>query len=272
MSLTLGNAPFGTKEYGTFNVPLEHRDHILYLHPSPRRVRVEFGGEVVAESDHMKRLHESGQHPVYLFPREDVNMDLLEATEHRTPSETKGEARHWTVKAGGKEAENAAWSWESPPEGAPPLAGYVVFDWDAMDAWYEEDEQIHVHPRDPYHRVDVRDTHRHVRVSRDGEVLAETDRAKVLFETSLPPRYYIPPEDVRQDLLVHSDTHTGCPYKGTASYYSLKLGDKVLTDAVWYYPEPLEEAERVAGYLSFYPNKVDIEIADGGNGSGRRSG
>jgi uncharacterized protein (DUF427 family) len=96
----------------------------------------------------------------------------------------------------------------------------------------------------------------------EGETLADTRRAKVLFETGLPPRYYIPPEDVHRDLLVDSDTHTGCPYKGTASYYTLKVGDTVVEDVAWTYPEPLEKAERVAGYLSFYNNKVDVEVDD----------
>ncbi|MEJ2678615.1 MAG: DUF427 domain-containing protein [Gemmatimonadota bacterium] len=247
---------------GFFNIPLEHRDHVLYFHPSPRRVRVELAGAVIAESDHMMMLHESGHLPVYCFPEGDVRREYLRESDYRTSSDTKGEARYWSVVAGDRVAENAAWSYESPPEGASPLAGYVIFDWGAMDAWYEEDEQIHIHPRDPYHRVDVRDTHRHVRVTANGETVADTHRAKILFETGLPPRYYIPPQDVRRGFVVDSDTHTGCPYKGTASYYSLKVGDTVLKDVAWYYPEPLEEAERVAGYLSFYDDKVNVEVDD----------
>ena len=110
-----------------------------------------------------------------------------------------------------------------------------------MDAWYEEDEQVFVHPKDPYHRVDVLESSRNVKVTVDGEVVAVTDRPKVLFETGLPPRYYIPPEDVREDILVASEKTTQCPYKGVASYYSVEAGGERVEDLVWYYPEPLPE-------------------------------
>jgi uncharacterized protein (DUF427 family) len=112
------------------------------------------------------------------------------------------------------------------------------------DAWFEEDEQIFVHPRDPYHRVDVLDSSRHVKVTVNGEVLAETVRPKLLFETGLPPRYYIPPEDVREDVLVDSDKQTWCPYKGAASYYSVEAGGGRVEDLIWYYPEPIRRPTR----------------------------
>jgi uncharacterized protein (DUF427 family) len=129
-----------------------------------------------------------------------------------------------------------------------------------MGRWLEEGEEIHVHPRDPYHRVDVVSTDRHIRVLLEGEVLAETDRALALFESNLPPRWYIPRDDVHAELEL-SDTVTRCPYKGTASYYSVKLahgGDG--TDLIWYYETPLAEVGRIAGLLCFFNEKVDIEL------------
>jgi uncharacterized protein (DUF427 family) len=129
-----------------------------------------------------------------------------------------------------------------------------------IDAWYEEDEQVFVHPRDPYHRVDILESSRHVRVSINGEVVAETERPKVLFETGLPPRYYIPPEDVREDVLVESEKNTRCPYKGVASYWSVEAGGERVENLIWYYPEPIPEAARIKGLLAFFNEKVDLEV------------
>jgi uncharacterized protein (DUF427 family) len=140
------------------------------------------------------------------------------------------------------------------------LAGLVAFEWDAMDEWYEEEEVAIVHPRDPYHRIDVLDTSRHVKVSLDGQPLAETTRARVLFETGLPPRWYIPREDVRSELLVESDKRTGCAYKGFASYWSVRVGDRVEEDLVWTYREPRREAEPVKDYLAFFNERTDVEV------------
>lgn len=129
-----------------------------------------------------------------------------------------------------------------------------------MDAWYEEDEQVFVHARDPYHRVDVRNSSRHVRVIVEGELVAETRRPKLLFETGLPTRYYIPRDDVRSDLLEESERHTGCPYKGTASYHSVRAARQLVRDVVWYYPEPLAEATSIRNLLSFYNERVELEV------------
>jgi uncharacterized protein (DUF427 family) len=129
-----------------------------------------------------------------------------------------------------------------------------------MDAWYEEDEQVFVHPRDPYHRVDGLDSSRHVKVSVNGEVVAETERPRILFETGLPPRYYIPPEDVREEVLVPSDKHTRCPYKGVASYYSVEAGGVRVEDLVWYYAEPIPEVHKIEGHLCLFNEKVDLEV------------
>ena len=138
------------------------------------------------------------------------------------------------------------------------LAGHVILDFDAFDAWYEEDERNVAHPRDPFHRIDIVHSSRHVRVERDGEVLAETTAPYLLFEPPLPVRYYVPPEDVRTDVLRPSATRTFCAYKGEASYLSLDAED----DVAWTYPAPLREAAEVTGRIAFFNERVDI-VVDG---------
>ena len=256
MSLTVGTAPFGQRPGGEFNFELPRRKGLIYFEDSPRRIRARLGGETVVDSRHAKLLHEHGLLPVYYFPADEVRTDLLAATGRRTTCPWKGEASYWSVHAGGKVAEDAVWSYPEPVAGAPPIAGYLAFYWNAMDEWLEEDEPAIVHARDPYHRIDVLDTSRHVRVSVNGEVVADTTRSRVLFETGLPPRWYFPREDVRMDLLTPSDTRTGCAYKGFASYWSLGGED----DLVWSYPEPRREVERIRGYLAFFNERVDIEV------------
>ena len=129
-----------------------------------------------------------------------------------------------------------------------------------VDHWYEEDEEVFVHPRDPYHRVDILESSRHVKVRVNGEVVAQTDRPKLLFETGLPTRYYIPPEDVSQEALVESEKKTPCPYKGVASYWSVEAGGERVEDIVWYYPEPIPEAAKIKGRLAFFNEGVDLEV------------
>jgi uncharacterized protein (DUF427 family) len=261
MALTVEAGPFGERRKGTFNFDTGVlQPHTLYFEDSPRRVRVVFNGETIADSRSVKLLHETGHLPVYYFPQEDVRMELLEESAHTTHCPFKGDASYWSVRVGDKVAENAVWSYPEPLESSPPLAGYLAFYWDRMDHWYEEDEEVFVHPRDPYHRVDVLESSRHVRVSVNGEVVAETDRPKILFETGLPPRYYIPPEDVREDVLAESEKNTQCPYKGVASYYTVEAGGDRVEDLVWYYPEPLPEVEKIRGHLCFFNEKVELEI------------
>lgn len=261
MALTKGTGPFGEQRGGTFNFEVEApQGHTLYFEDCPKRVRAAFNGETVADSRRVKILHETGYLPVYYFPEEDLREDLLEPTDHTTHCPFKGDASYRSVRVGDRIAENAVWSYPEPIGSAPPLAGYAAFYWDKVDAWYEEDEEVIGHPHDPYHRVDVLESSRHVKVRVNGEVVAQTNRPKLLFETSLPTRYYIPPEDVRKELLVPSETQTVCPYKGIASYYSVKTDDELIEDLIWYYPEPLPEATKVRDHLCFYDEKVDLEV------------
>jgi uncharacterized protein (DUF427 family) len=238
-------------------------DYKVTLEQSPRRVRVRFNGDTIADSTNAHLLFETRHLPVYYFPRADVRMDLLTPTEHHTFCPYKGAASYWTIHVGGRSAENAVWGYPDPYDEVPQLKDFVAFYWDRVDSWYEEDEEIFVHPRDPYKRVDVINSSRHVRVVLGGETVADTRHARFLFETRLPTRYYIPPEDVRRDLLVPSEKVTRCPYKGEAHYYSVRIGDRLFEDIVWYYPDPIAECPKIKGYLCFFNEQVDDIQLDG---------
>jgi uncharacterized protein (DUF427 family) len=255
-----GTGPLSKAPAGQFNFEPPPPGRTIYLERTPKRIRVEVGGEVIADSRRALMLHESGLQPVYYFPPEDVRTDVMTPTDRHTRCPKKGEASYYTIQAGGQTVENGAWYYPDPLPEAAFLTGLVAFYFDRMGRWREEDEEIVVHPRDPYHRVDVVRSDRHIRVLLDGEVLADTDRALALFESNLPPRWYIPPEDVQPELTA-SDTVTRCPYKGTASYYSVKpASDGDGTDLIWYYKAPLAEVGRIAGLLCFFNEKVDIEL------------
>jgi uncharacterized protein (DUF427 family) len=260
MALTVGSGPLGPMPSGLFNFELPRTRGLLYFEGFDRRIRARFDGETVVDSVRVKLLHESGVLPVYYFPEADLRMDRLERTDRTSECPWKGRAVYWTIRGRNRAAEDAGWSYPEPIAGAPPLAGHIAFYWDAMDEWLEEDEPAVGHARDPYHRIDVLDTSRRVTISVAGEVIADTRRARVLFESSLPPRWYIPLSDVRRASLVPSDRHTVCAYKGVASYWSVSAGGEIQKDVVWYYPEPRHDALRVKDYLCFFNERVDIEL------------
>jgi uncharacterized protein (DUF427 family) len=260
MSLMLGTGPFGQHPAGEFNRDLPERRGLILFEDSPRRIRGVVGGETVVDSRRVKLLHEYGHLPIYYFPRADVRFDLLEPTDHHTRCPYKGEASYWSIRSGERVAENAVWGYPDPLDDAPPLADYVAFYWNKLDQWFEEDEEAIVHPRDPYHRVDALATSRDVVVRVDGEVVAESTRPTVIYETGLPPRWYLPADDVRTDLLEPSDKRTGCAYKGFASYWSLRSGDTLEEDLVWTYREPRRGLEQIANLLCFFNERVDLEV------------
>jgi uncharacterized protein (DUF427 family) len=260
MSLTKGSGPFGERPAGTFNFNPRAPEHVLYVEGCPRRVRVILAGRTVADSSEVRLLHPPGRTPTYLFPPEHVRTELFESSERRRSDPGMGQATYWSVRVGDRRAVDAAYSWESPPEAAGVIEGLVAFDWDAMDGVFEEDEEVFVHPRDPYTRIDVLRTSRRVRVHVQGALLADSTRARMLIESGLPVRWYLPREDVQADLLEPSYTTTRCPYKGIAHYWSLRLDGGREKDIVWTYPEPFHDAEAVRGLLCFVDDRVDLSV------------
>ena len=238
-------------------------DYKITFEPSPRRVRVQLNGEWIADSTKAHLLFETRHLPVYYFPRSDVRLDLLTPTEHHSFCPYKGTASYWTIRVGDRMSENAVWGYPEPYDEVEAIKDFVAFYWDRVDHWYEEDEEIFVHPRDPYKRVDVVASSRHVQVVLGGEIVADTRRAHFVFETRLPTRYYIPQEDVRMELLVPSEKTSACPYKGRARYWSAKIGGRDYPDIVWFYPEPIPECPKIRGLLSFFNEQVDAILVDG---------
>lgn len=260
MSLTFGHGPLAAKAPETVNYRIEGKEHRLLFAGFPRRLRALFAGATVLDSDRAMLLHETSYLPQLYVPVADVADELLTPTGHSTHCPYKGDASYWTVRSGDRTAENAVWAYDEPLADASWLRGYRAVDFAAMDAWFDEDEEITGHLRDPYHRVDVRASGRRVRVLVDGEAVADTGRPMVLSETGLPNRYYIPEDDVRRELLEPSATHTVCPYKGTASYYSVRVGGRRLADAAWYYPQPLEDSIKAGGHLCFLGEGIELEV------------
>jgi uncharacterized protein (DUF427 family) len=259
MGMMTGTGPFGRKPAGVWNFEPPPAGQPVYLEPTPKRVRVVVGGETIADSRSAMLLHESGHQPIYYFPPEDVDARFLEPSDRHTRCPKKGVASYHTIRAGDNMVEAGAWYYPDPiPEAPPLLASLIAFYWNRMDHWYEEGEEVFGHARDPYHRIDVIGTDRRVRVSLDGTLLAETTHALALFESNLPPRWYIPREDVVAELQP-TDTVTRCPYKGLASYYDV-AGVSDGKDLIWYYPEPLDDVRRIKDLLCFFNERVDLAL------------
>ena len=232
----------------------------IHIEACPRRIRAMFHAKTVADSCDASLVWRAGWPPVpwYYFPKNDVDSELLVASEHTDEHEAMGKARYWSVTVGERTAENAAFGYPDSP--IMEARGLVSLSFSKMDAWFEEDEEIYVHPRDPYHRVDVLHSSRHVQVSIDGVKVADSHHPRLLFETNLPTRYYLPKLDVRMDLLVASETSSRCPYKGVASYWSLNAGDAAAKDVAWGYNTPLSDASKLTDLVCFYNEKLDITV------------
>lgn len=227
------------------------------VEPSHKRVRAYLGGHLAADTVTPTLVWESPHYPTYYLPVADLRAKL-EPNGKTRPSPSRGTGTEFDVVADGVVAAGAAVRHLDSP--LPELRDLVKLDFHAMTEWFEEDEPIYVHPRDPYTRVDILGSSRHVRVELNGKVLADSHSPRILFETGLPPRYYLPLTDVRMDLLTPSDTTTHCPYKGTAEYRSVRLGEEEFPDLVWIYRTPLPESQKIAGLACFYNEKIDLWI------------
>jgi uncharacterized protein (DUF427 family) len=223
-----------------------------------KRVRAYLGGELVADTIGPVLVWEGPHYPTYYFPVGDVRTDLLEREHELVHSPSRGDASVFTVTAGGHRAAGAALRYEDSP--IEELRELIRLEWGAMDSWFEEDEEVFTHPRDPHTRVDILASSRHLRVALDGVTLAESPSPRLLFETGLPVRYYVPKTHVRMELLESSETITHCPYKGQAQTWSVRIGEKLHENLAWSYPTPLPESQKIAGLIAFYNEKVDLEV------------
>jgi len=261
MSLTSGRGPFGADPAGRFNfTPEPPTGSVLFWDPVPYRLRAFLAGEPIFDTTAARLLHETGHLPVYYVPEEGLRHELLEPSEGTTHCPHKGVATYRSIRFGDRLAEAAVWAYREPLEPARFLAGHAALYWNRVDEWWIEDEQVFGHPRDPYSRIDIFETSRRVRVAVEGEEVADSGRAKVLYETGLPPRFYLPRDDVRLDLLVVSPTQTRCAYKGVASYWHVRAGGDLHEDLAWTYPEPEYDGRRVAGLVCFFNERVELEV------------
>ena len=228
---------------------------VFWAETTARRVRAYFGGELIVDSRQALLVYEKVPVPAYWFPFADVRQEFLAAGDTNSAG-----TNYWDLTVNGRTESKAARSVSQADGERQVLNGYISFYWSKIDSWFEEDDEVFVHSRDLYSRVDVLHSSRHIRIEVRGVTVADTHRPCLLFETHLPTRYYIPKQDCRMDLLVPSDLHTSCPYKGTASYWSVRSRDELVQDVVWSYPRPIPECSKIENLLSFYNEKVDIYV------------
>jgi uncharacterized protein (DUF427 family) len=219
-------------------------------------MRVRFGGNWIADSENVLLLFEPGHYPMAYFPETHVSPDALQRTEHTSHRADLGLTSWYTVRAGELSSPRGAWRHIDLPAYASELQGRVAFSWPAMDAFYEEDERIVGHAADSYHRIDIRQTSRHLVVSQRDRIIADTKRPMVLYESGFAPRWYVPRADVDESALTPVERQTFCPYKGLCSYYN--IGDAQL--AVWSYPEAYPEVSRISNFLSFEPDIISVQL------------
>ena len=256
MGLSWQQGPLAPGAIGRFLTPEPLPRKLLYAEPLRRRMRARFGGAWIADSENVILLFEPGHYPMAYFPKRDISAGALEASEYTTKHNELGLTSWYVVRAGGQSTPRGAWQHINLPDYASELRDRVAFAWPAMDAFYEEDERIVGHAADSYHRIDIRQSLRHLVVRHRDRIIADTKLPLVLYESGFAPRWYVPRADVNESALTHVEHQTFCPYKGLCSYYN--IGDAHL--AVWSYPEAYSEVGRISNYLSFEPDIVLVEI------------
>jgi len=253
MGLSWQQGPLGRNPHAQF---LVHGmpERVLYAEPLRRRLRAELGGRMVVQSDDAVLLFEPGRYPVAYFPLADFAPGALRPIDRRTEHRDLGETAWFEVVGGTRTARRGAWQHVALPAHAGLLAGKVALAWGAMDAFYEEDDRILGHAADPYHRIDIRRTSRHLVVRAGDRVVADTVSPLVLYESGFAPRWYVPRADVVDTALTPVDVQTFCPYKGVASYYDI---DGV-RHAAWSYHAPIGDMAAIGDLVSFEPDRVEV--------------
>ncbi|MFD3311888.1 DUF427 domain-containing protein [Streptomyces sp. NPDC058694] len=256
MGLSWQQGPLAPGRVGRFLVPDPLPERMLFAEPLRRRMRVRFGDTWIADSEDVVLLHEPGRYPVAYFPLGDIAADVLQPSEHTTEHRDLGATSWFTVRAGTQSRQRAAWQHTDLADHSGELKGRVAFAWRAMDAFYEEDERIVGHAADDYHRIDIRRTSRHLVVRSGDQVIADTVRPLVLYESGFAPRWYVPRADVDASALTPVEGQTFCPYKGLAGYYDVAG----IHRAAWSYEDAWTEVGRISGLVSFEPDEVEVYL------------
>src|SRR6201995_6026570 len=256
MGLSWQQGPLSMGEIGRFLLTERMPRRLLYAEPLRRRMRVRFGGSWIADSERVLLLFEPGRYPVAYFPETDISPHILERTDHTTRHPDLGLTSWYAVRAGERVAPRGAWQLAELPAHASEMKARVAFAWRPMDAFYEEDERILGPAADSYHRIDIRQSSRHLVVRHGDRVIADTKRPLVLYESGFAPRWYVPRTDIDESALTPVKLQTFCPYKGLCSYYS--IGEA--RQAAWSYPDAYTEVGRIANMVSFEPDVVTVEL------------
>lgn len=233
--------------------------------PTGTRIRAYCSGELLADSRDALLFRESPFKISYAFPEKDVNMSFLEKIDKEVESPSKGRMIFYNLvfpDSAEAHAERAAYAYPDLKGDSSDLRGYIILKWNAMDSWYEESERMLGHPRDPFTRIDVRKSSAHVVVKFNGTVIADSVQPRILMETGLAIRYYIPEEDVNWKYLVPIEKTTVCPYKGESTYWSISVDGQEAPETAWAYPDPLQDADRVKGMVCFYQEKLSVYVDD----------
>lgn len=254
MGLSWQQGPLSPTAIGRFLTPEPLPKRLLYAEPLRRRMRVRFGGAWIADSDNVLLLFEPGHYPMAYFPERDVSASVLESIQYSTRHLELGVTSWYAIRVGEKRVPRGAWQHTELPAYASELRARIAFSWPAMDAFYEEDERIVGHAADNYHRIDIRQTSRHIVVSHHDRIVADTRRPIVLYESGFAPRWYVPRADVDESALAPVERQTFCPYKGVCNYYN--INDAPL--AGWSYLDAYPEARRISNLVSFEPDTVTV--------------
>jgi len=260
MSLTKGSGPLSGRP-AECNYSVDAPPHRILFEPDPRRLRAYVGDRVVLDTTGGRLLHETGIRPVAYVPLEDFDTSLLQRSATTTHCPFKGDATYWSIRSGDDVREDAVWGYEDPIDSALWLKGFAALDFDRPDRWLVEDEEAVGHLRDPYHRIDVHPSSRSVRVSAGDDVIATSERTKLLFETGEPVRAYMAPGVVQAGRLERSRTRTVCPYKGEATYWHVHAGGETFRDGACSYELPRAEAMKIAGFVCFIADGLTVELA-----------
>jgi len=258
MGLSWQQGPLSGVSPGRFLTPEPLPKRLLFVEPLRRRLRVKLAGEWIADSENVLLLHEPGRYPVAYFPLADVRAGVLVDENRTTQHPDLGPVAWFTVVVGDRRAAHGAWHYSALPDHAAPLRERVAFAWRAMDAFLEEDERIVGHAADMYHRIDIRQSSRHLVVKDGTRTIADTVRPIVLFESGFAPRWYVRREDIDESALVPAEGQTFCPYKGLCSYYDIGGHRK----AAWSYLRAWPEVARISNLVSFEPDEVAVWLDD----------
>jgi uncharacterized protein (DUF427 family) len=256
MGLAWQQGPLGSGPIGKILVPQALPERILYAEPLRRRMRVVYDEKWLVDSNDVVLLHEPGHYPVAFFPLAEIAEGAITATDRVTPHKEFGPTKWFTVNGQSAQAPRAAWTYPDLPDYAEILANRVAFSWRHMDGYFEEDERILGHAADPYHRIDIRQTSRHLVVKIGDQVIADSTSPLALYESGFAPRWYVPRKDVKESGFTLTTDNTFCPYKGLCSYWEIEGR----AQAAWGYLDPYTEVTRIKGHYSFEPEVVDVFI------------